>query len=175
MSLLIVSGGQTGVDRGALDAAIALGLHHGGWCPKGRRAEDGRIPDRYQLQETASADYTVRTHLNVHDAAGTLIVVPQLPLTGGTRLTERTAQQLRRPCLVVALDVMHWRAPGPSPDVSPGAVAQWITELAEARDKRDYSLLRINVAGPRESKVPGIQAATAAFLTRVLAEYVPQK
>ena len=63
----IVSGGQTGVDRGALDAAIALGIPHGGWCPRGRLAEDGRISDRYNLRETESADYPVRTERNVID------------------------------------------------------------------------------------------------------------
>ncbi len=64
----IISGGQTGVDRGALDAAIALGMEHGGWCPQGRQAEDGRIPDCYRLEETDSPDYPVRTERNVLEA-----------------------------------------------------------------------------------------------------------
>jgi hypothetical protein len=70
----IISGGQTGVDRAALDAAIELGIPHGGHCPRGRRAEDGRIPDRYQLTETDSAQYRVRTERNVLDADATLIL-----------------------------------------------------------------------------------------------------
>ena len=70
----IISGGQTGVDRGALEAAIALGIPHGGWCPLGRSAEDGVIPARYQLQETDSPQYAVRTEWNVRDADGTLIL-----------------------------------------------------------------------------------------------------
>ena len=71
--LKIISGGQTGADRGGLDAAMDLGIEHGGWCPKGRRAEDGRIPDRYTLEETTSTDYTVRTEKNVEWADGTVV------------------------------------------------------------------------------------------------------
>ena len=70
----IVSGGQSGVDRGALDAAIARGCNHGGWCPAGRRAEDGPIAERYQLRETEAAKYEVRTEQNVLDSDGTLIL-----------------------------------------------------------------------------------------------------
>src|SRR5687768_1765349 len=72
-TLKIISGGQTGADRAALDFAIAHGLGHGGWCPRGRRAEDGPIPDRYRLRETAEADYAVRTRENVMDSDATLI------------------------------------------------------------------------------------------------------
>ena len=68
----IISGGQTGVDRGALDAAIELEIPHGGWCPQGRTAEDGRISDRYELRETDSPDYPVRTERNVLDSDATL-------------------------------------------------------------------------------------------------------
>ena len=64
----IVSGGQTGVDRAALDVAIAIGIEHGGWCPAGRLAEDGSVPSRYELRETDSAEYPVRTELNVIDS-----------------------------------------------------------------------------------------------------------
>ncbi len=68
----IISGGQTGVDRAALDAAIELNIPHGGWCPKGRLAELGQtIPDKYQLQETESSEYSQRTKLNIHDSDGT--------------------------------------------------------------------------------------------------------
>ena len=79
----IVSGGQTGVDRAALDAALELGIAHGGWCPRGRLAEDGPIADRYGLRETASSDYAVRTEQNVVDSDATLIL-HRGPLTGGT-------------------------------------------------------------------------------------------
>jgi hypothetical protein len=70
----IVSGGQAGVDRAALDWAIARGIPHGGWCPAGRIAEDGMIPERYQLRETASPGYRERTRRNVEDSDGTLIL-----------------------------------------------------------------------------------------------------
>ena len=73
----IVSGGQTGVDRGALNAAIALGIEHGGWCPAGRVSEDGTIPSRYEMTETDSADYPTRTQQNVIDSDATLILYEQ--------------------------------------------------------------------------------------------------
>ena len=92
----IVSGGQTGVDRAALDVAGALGLARGGWCPKGRLAEDGTIPDRYPLAETETAAYEERTRLNVADADATL-VLNWGPLEGGTLLTAETAR-----CFAVA-------------------------------------------------------------------------
>ena len=88
----IISGGQTGVDRGALDAALAAGFSCGGWCPQGKRAEDGKIPDRYPLEETRSAHYLDRTHRNVEDSDGTLIIA-RVPLLGGTRATARFAEE----------------------------------------------------------------------------------
>ena len=88
MNLVIISGGQTGVDRGALDAALRLGIPCGGWCPAGRRAEDGRIDSRYPLRESNSADYSARTYQNVFAAEGTLIISPQ-PLVKGTLLTRQ--------------------------------------------------------------------------------------
>jgi hypothetical protein len=92
----IVSGGQTGVDRGALDAAIAAGLDHGGWCPTGRKAEDGTIPEKYQLSETSSSSYAGRTALNVRDSGGTLVLSKGL-IRGGTRLTIELASRYDRP------------------------------------------------------------------------------
>ncbi len=148
----IISGGQTGVDRAALDVAIALGIPHGGWCPRGRAAEDGRIPERYQLQETDAADYPVRTERNVRDSDATLIVCRGGP-SGGTELTLRLAQQRRRPCLVADLDAV----------ASPAAAAEWL---------RANGVEVLNVAGPRESQCPGIAADAADFLREVLAPLV---
>ena len=145
----IVSGGQSGVDRGALDAAIAVGFSHGGWCPCGRLAEDGPIDRHYQLAETESAQYAVRTERNVVDSDATLILTSG-PLTGGTLLTQQLAQQHDKPLLVIDLDS--------SLDVQ--AASQFVS---------DHDVCVLNVAGPRESTAPGISARAAQFVARLLA------
>src|SRR6266852_5932705 len=98
----IVSGGQTGVDRAALDVALELGIPCGGWCPKGRRAEDGSIPDHYPLRETSTAFYPQRTEWNVRDSDGTLVLTLGRP-DGGTALTIELARRLPKPFLAVNL------------------------------------------------------------------------
>jgi Circularly permutated YpsA SLOG family len=156
----IVSGGQTGADRGGLEAALALGIAHGGWCPKGRRAEDGSVPERYQLRETSSAAYSERTRRNVADADGTVLFTRGTP-TAGSKLTLDTARQLRRPVLHV--DVR---------DITGDSrAAQRLL-----RDWLEENRIRVlNVAGSRESGCPGIEAAVAAFLVEALrAERAPQ-
>src|SRR6266508_6387099 len=95
----IVSGGQTGVDRAALDVALELGMPCGGWCPQGRRAEDGRIDDRYPLNETPWDGYPQRTEWNVRDSDGTLILTCG-ESDRGTALTVRLAQERNKPCFV---------------------------------------------------------------------------
>lgn len=138
----LISGGQTGVDRAALDVALELGIPCGGWCPRGRRAEDGRIPARFPVEECTSRNYAVRTRLNVEASDGTLIL-SRGRLTGGTALTESTARQLGKPWLVIDLVAEF--------DARP--VEEWIVE----------NRIRIlNVAGPRESQQAGIfdQACT---------------
>ena len=95
----LVSGGQTGADRAALDWAIAHAVPHGGWCPAGRLAEDGPIPVCYGLVELAGAGYHERTRANVRDSDATLIVSIHAELTGGTLLTAKAAQLFGRPCL----------------------------------------------------------------------------
>ena len=99
---MLVSGGQTGVDRAALDVALALGIACGGWCPRGRRAEDAPLPRRYPLNETPSADYAQRTGWNVRDSDATLLLTP-LPPDGGTALTLELAERMGRPHLAVDL------------------------------------------------------------------------
>jgi putative molybdenum carrier protein len=145
----IISGGQTGVDRAALDAAMDLGLPCGGWCPKGRRAEDGVIPSRYPLQETSSAQYPQRTQWNVRDSDGTLILIQGQPKRNGTALTIETAKRLRKPCLVLDLAAQ--------PDLS--IVQTWVER---------QTIQTLNVAGPRESTCPGIYAEARRFLTAFL-------
>src|SRR4051812_33137075 len=95
----ITSGGQTGADRAALDFVIARGLPYGGWCPQGRLAEDGTIPDRYALMETPTADPAQRTEWNVRDADGTVIFTIADNLSGGSEKTARFAVQYHKPCL----------------------------------------------------------------------------
>jgi hypothetical protein len=144
----IVSGGQTGVDRAALDVALELGLACGGWCPKGRRAEDGRIPQRYPLVETPSHVYPQRTEWNVRDSDGTLVVTIGRP-EGGTALAIELARRQKKPCLVVNLN--------DHPDIT--AVRTWA----------DGSHIRVlNVAGPRESENPGIYSKAGEFLRHLL-------
>jgi len=140
----VISGGQTGVDRAALDVARACGLAHGGWCPRGRTAEDGPIPAEYPLTETPEADHAQRTAWNVRDSDGTLVLIRGRP-RGGTALTIQLARLLSKPCLVVRLDE-HPEA---------AAVGAWAAA---------HGVRVLNVAGPRESQWPGVYAQAAAFL-----------
>ena len=96
----LVSGGQTGVDRAALDAALELGVPCGGWCPKGRKAEDGTVPDRYPLTETPSGSYSQRTRWNIRDSDATLVLSWGKP-TGGVLLTLNECRKVGKPHLVI--------------------------------------------------------------------------
>ena len=98
--LKIISGGQTGVDRGALDAALDLGVECGGWCPARRLAEDGTIPERYPVTEMPTANYSARTEQNVAESGGTLIICMSEPI-GGTRETVDCCRQMGKPHLVL--------------------------------------------------------------------------
>ena len=153
MVAMVISGGQTGVDRAALDAALELGVPCGGWCPKGRRAEDGRIPDRYPLLEAPTADYPARTAANVRDSDATLILSVGPP-TGGTLLTLNLCVKNGKPYLLVDLRT-----------ADAGAAAKAAGWLRSHES--------VNVAGPRESKSPGVYAAARAFLARVLRPLEP--
>jgi hypothetical protein len=133
----VVSGGQTGVDRAALDAAMALGLEVGGWCPRNRWSEDGPIPPQYPLCETRSPDVHVRTQRNVECSTATLVLTRGSPM-GGTRYTVDIAQSVRRPLLVV--DLAAARDPV-------GDVVRWLLQVSPEV---------LNVSGPRESGAPGI-------------------
>jgi hypothetical protein len=147
--LRIVSGGQTGVDRAALDVAMELGWPHGGWCPLGRIAEDGFIPVRYRLRQTESPNYAVRTERNVIDSDGTLLLY-RAQLTGGTELTWRFTRIHRRPCYLLRLE-QAW-------DLA--QVSEWWQE---------QRIRTLNIAGPRESTSPGIGEAARQFLRELFA------
>ena len=146
----LVSGGQTGVDRAALDAALELGIPCGGWCPKGRWSESGVIAPVYPLRETPSEDVAQRTEWNARDSDGTLVIAEGSPV-GGTALTVDMAARYRKPCLI--LDALK------IPENARDSVRTWI-----ARNQ----IRALNVAGPRESTTPGIYKAARALLRTVL-------
>ncbi|MDF1561530.1 MAG: putative molybdenum carrier protein [Deltaproteobacteria bacterium] len=146
----IISGGQTGADRGGLDAALFLGLSHGGACPAGRRAEDGRIPERYHLEETPERDYAVRTERNVLAADATVLFTYGEP-TGGSALTASLTRRHGRPLLHVDLSRNDERWAG-----------RFIDFCAE------HGVRVLNVAGSRESGAPGLQRRVQFFLVAAL-------
>jgi len=144
----ILSGGQTGVDRAALDVALALGMNCGGWCPAGRRAEDGAIPDFYPLKETPGRDYAQRTEWNVRDSDVTLILY-RGQLSGGTAMTVQFAKAAGKPVYLVELE-----ATTDEQDIRRWLIKQQVKTL--------------NVAGPRESRSPGIYRQARSLLLTLL-------
>ena len=146
----VISGGQTGVDRAGLDAAMKAGIPVGGYCPKDRRAEDGKIPDTYPLQELESREFQVRTEKNVIESDGTLILNKGI-LTEGTKLTYDYTVQHGKPVLIVQLDSEQL--------IAPPNVVRWI---------HGQQIITLNIAGPRESKFPdGIYREACEYLERV--------
>ena len=144
----VISGGQTGVDRAALDVALKLGVPCGGWCPLGRRAEDGPLKEIYPLQETLSSNYTQRTQWNVRDSDGT-VVLYKSSLSGGSALTVELAKEHNKPCLVIDL------CENPSPEI----LLDWL---------KRHEIRTLNVAGTRESASPGIYDEACQFLGKCL-------
>lgn len=153
----IISGAQTGADRGALDAALAAGLQIGGWAPQGWRAEDGCIPlvFRQYMKQSISPEYTLRTRLNVQDSDATLVLSFSERLTGGTKLTLEHVKAQRKPCKHLVLP----RGRGVVPAEVTSAVWEWLQAMRVGV---------LNVAGPRESKEPGIQAAAKRVIAGLL-------
>ncbi|MEH2168653.1 MAG: putative molybdenum carrier protein [Nostoc sp.] len=150
--LWVVTGGQTGVDRAALDTALSLLLPVRGWCPKGRLAEDGKIPPVYPLQETTSTDYALRTEWNVRDSDGTLVLAYG-SLEGGTKLTADLAHKYDRPVLIInALSFSGNDA---------ARFWSWIQK---------HNIRILNVAGPRESSRPGVIYNRARYVLKQLLE-----
>ena len=149
----IVSGGQTGADRAALDAALERGVPCGGWCPRGRRAEDGPIPDCYPLEETDSIHYPPRTALNIRRSDGALVLTCGRP-DRGSRLTVRLCGEYGKPCLSVDL------ASPPSRAGALEAIRGWMAA---------HQVRELNVAGPTERGSPGIHAEAWRLMRQLLA------
>ncbi len=145
----LISGGQTGVDRAALDWAMGRGIAHGGWCPKGRRSNDGVLPDRYRLLETDSPGYAARTHRNVETATTTLVLI-EGPLVGGSLLTAKLAERLGMRYAVFQLN-------GGTDDLLATGIRGWLV---------DEDCACLNIAGPSEERCPGIFQRVMALLDR---------
>lgn len=144
----IVSGAQTGADQAGLDWAIAHGIPHGGWCPKGRKSEAGPIAARYLVAETPSTDYLERTEWNVRDSDATVIFTMEEALTGGSKRTEDFAKKLGKPCF-------HFK-----PRVDPKYLARFLSR---------HQVVVLNIAGSRESGAVGIGEMVAKVLEQALA------
>jgi hypothetical protein len=160
-AMILLSGGQSGVDRAALDVAIARGIDYGGWCPKGGWAEDfpappGVVADYPRLQQTPLADPAQRTEWNVRDADACLIIVDAggLEVSRGTALAQDLAHRYRRPLFVADLA---------APDVGRDA-ALWL-RVQQARRGAD---LKLAIGGPRESEAPGIYARASRFIEALI-------
>lgn len=143
----IISGGQTGVDRAALNVALNLSIPCGGWCPRGRLAADGVIDKKYLLRETPSEKYSQRTEYNIRDSDATLIIASE-PLLGGTLLTRQLALQMNKPCLLIA------------PDQSDAAksILTWLTA---------HRIRVLNVAGPRQTSAVDTEKQAEELLEEV--------
>jgi hypothetical protein len=136
----IVSGGQTGADRAGLDVAIRWGFPHGGWCPKGRKAEDGMIGGQYKLVETPSANYLPRTEWNVRDSDATVIFTLAATLTGGSKRTAEFAEKHRKPWIHLSQRSASYESPA----------------LMLQRFVEENGVQVLNVAGTRGSKEPDV-------------------
>ena len=182
--LKVISGGQTGVDRGALDAALALQVECGGWCPEGRLAEDGTIPTRYPVMELANAGYAQRTARNVADSDGTLVISNGVPL-GGTRETVNRCIEMRKPYLLI--DCAR-RSAQETIEVATEFVKSLSSRFAQTT--RNLSRLRkspgelgdpshslgmtivLNVAGPRASQWPEGRKTSQRIVSGILRRLV---
>lgn len=155
---MIISGGQTGVDQAALDAARALGVEYGGWVPKGRKTEAGPLSAEYEnMREASSASYPLRTGLNVRDSDATLILCYGRP-TGGTKLTQNLANEMSKP--VMWFDISNAES---TIDDIVSAILHWLSVIGNPQ--------LLNVAGPRASKCPGIYTDARNVMEALLNVY----
>jgi len=160
----IVSGGQTGADRGGLDAALYCDIPHGGWCPRGRKAEDGRIPAKYQLREMQTADYLARTEANVVDSDATIVFTDK-GATGGSLRTLEFCLKHGKPWHHVSLATTRR-------EKAVKDITAWLAGDPVFNDYEDYAArpptdCTLNVAGSRESKTPGIADAVMRIMIDV--------
>lgn len=149
--IIVISGGQTGVDRASLDVALEMGVRCGGWCPQDRLAEDGTIASRYPLKELAGGDYAERTRRNVVDSDATVVIYFGY-LEGGTKLTVEFCEQAHKPLLLI--------------DASSEQFSSAIDKMLQFTE--EYRIKTLNIAGPRASKQPDAYAYTKALLTTYL-------
>ncbi|HEY4135971.1 MAG TPA: putative molybdenum carrier protein [Alphaproteobacteria bacterium] len=147
----VISEGETGVDRAALDVALALGISCGGWCPHGRRAEDGEIPTRYPLEETESPDHNEATRLNIKAGDAVMLLYVRNPGMGSRHMLY-LANQMHKPIITVDL------AAGPDPQ----DVIDWLAKMKGG--------ITLTVAGSRESTVPGVYESARHYLRALLRE-----
>ena len=149
-NITIISGGQSGVDRAALDFALENSIQCGGWCPLGRLAEDGIISNKYPLKEATTSEYEERTRLNVKDSDGTLTLYKN-EMDEGTVLTHKLAQEMNKPVLTIKLPVGQ--------TFIKKQLSNWITQ---------NNISELNIAGPRESSSPGIYKLIYSFLEKMM-------
>jgi hypothetical protein len=167
----VVSGGQTGVDRAALDAALQLGWPVGGWCPLHRRAEDGRIPSRYPLTETPVRSYAVRTEWNVRDSDGTLALV-LAEISSGTQLTIAAADRLGKPCRIEYLGIDPGCVKSGRlifPDAETVTLAGQVAQVVHWIQRTGIRVL--NIAGPRGSTSPHVYSVAREFVVELLKQW----
>jgi putative molybdenum carrier protein len=150
-ALKIISGGQTGVDRAALDVSLKHGIDCGGWCPAGRLDEFGRIPDRYPVRELQAGGFAERTMQNVKDSGGTVVIYTS-QIGGGTKQTVRLCVDLKRPKELIDASKI------PAEDA-----ASLIADFVRAKE-----IKILNVAGPRQSEWPEGYAYAFRVLERFL-------
>ncbi len=147
----IISGGQTGADQAALDAAIEMGVEHGGWVPLGRMTEKGRLSKRYNMKEINAIDYDQRTELNVMDSDGTLLFSKGEP-AGGSALTKKLARKHLKPCLHIDVN-----------EISEYKAVEIIRSWLGVR-----KIETLNVAGSRASENPDIYETVLSIMKSVL-------
>lgn len=147
----IISGGQTGVDRAALDVALARNIPCGGWCPAGRAADDGPIADKYPLQETSNIDHTVRTGFNVRDSDGTLILCHG-DVKGGTAYAVETAKHMQKPVLVINSEQT----------VDMQQIKTWLEQ---------HQIKVLHIGGPREASRPGIYQEAYQLIDQLIDQF----